>query len=107
MPVSERAKQFASFKALGGLDEALEKKRREMGFEERKILSEEQEEEIDRRLSSLKAGQRAEISVYLGGKYENKIITFIKTDVIGGVLVTAEGEIRIADIGSIKEAEKQ
>lgn len=107
MPVSERAKQFASFKALGGLDEALERKRREMGFEERKILSAEQEEEIDRILSGLTSGQSVEISVYLGGKYETKTVTFIKTDILGGVLLTEEGEIRIADIGSVKEVESK
>lgn len=30
MPVSERAKQFMPFKAVAGLDEALEKKRKEV-----------------------------------------------------------------------------
>ena len=32
MAVSERAKQFMPFKAVAGLDEALEKKRIEMGI---------------------------------------------------------------------------
>lgn len=40
MDVSERAKQFMPFKAVAGLDEALERKRLEMGIiegeEERK-----------------------------------------------------------------------
>lgn len=107
MPVSERAKQFASFKALGGLEEALERKRRELGYEERKILSEEKEEEINRTLAALGAGQRAEISVYNGKMYETRSVTFIKTDKIAGVLLTQEGEIRIADIASVLTEEEK
>ena len=34
MAVSERAKQFMPFKAVAGLDEALEQKRLELGAEE-------------------------------------------------------------------------
>lgn len=35
MPVSERAKQFMPFKAVSGLDEALERKRIELGVTEK------------------------------------------------------------------------
>ena len=35
MPVSERAKQFMPFKAVAGLDEALERKRLEIGQPEK------------------------------------------------------------------------
>lgn len=38
MAVSERAKQFMPFKAVSGLDEALERKRLEMGAIEGKNL---------------------------------------------------------------------
>ena len=37
MAVSERAKQFMPFKAVLGLDEALERKRIELGIAEEKI----------------------------------------------------------------------
>ena len=38
MAVSERAKQFMPFKAVTGLDEALERKRIEMGVVEKKRI---------------------------------------------------------------------
>ena len=39
MAVSERAKQFMPFKAVSGLDEALERKRLELGIVEENELS--------------------------------------------------------------------
>ena len=41
MAVSDRAKQFMPFKVVSGLDEALEKKRMEMGVIEKRELFEE------------------------------------------------------------------
>ena len=54
MVVSERAKQFMPFKAVAGLDEALERKRLELGIVERRELSEEELLELDQRFSEIK-----------------------------------------------------
>ena len=69
MPPSLRAKQFAPFAALGGLEAALAEKRREMAFVSRKVLSEEAEEELDRILRALKPGDAVRAVHYVFGEY--------------------------------------
>ena len=59
MDCRDRAKQFMPFDALKGLREALAEK--EHILEERRILSEDQEEELDRKLHELHPGDLAEI----------------------------------------------
>ena len=62
MTVENRAKQFAPFSALTGLDLALEKKRRELDRSERREFSEASAAELNERLRALQrafeAGQR-------------------------------------------------
>ena len=69
MPPSLRAKQFAPFAALGGLEKALEEKRRELAFVSRKVLSEEAAEELDRTLRSLRPGETVAAVHYRLGEY--------------------------------------
>jgi len=56
MEISHRAKIFAPFAALKGFEECVRKK--EIIFEERKLLTDDQTEMLDRRLRSLKSGDQ-------------------------------------------------
>lgn len=64
-----RAKQFAPFAALTGLDLLLAEKRREMGLRERMELSEEQQEELNEALKDIRKGFRVEYCWYRDGEY--------------------------------------
>ena len=69
MPVSERAKQFAPFAAVTGLDILLREKERDMLREPKRILSEERAEEINSALARLKEGDGAAVTYYDGDGY--------------------------------------
>ena len=71
MPVSERAKQFMPFKAVSGLDEALERKRIEFGIVERKELSEEELKKLDIKFQSLSKGDSVCITYYTDAGYKD------------------------------------
>lgn len=107
MPVTERAKQFSSFKALGGLEEALERKRREMGFEELRELSEDETEQLNRTLCALKPGDRAEICYYNGRGYETKAVRVVKIDTFDRRIITDGGDIGISGVSSITITESE
>lgn len=98
MPVSERAKQFSSFKALSGLDAALEKKRRELGWLDRKTLSEDDEAKINSVLCELKKGDKVRLEVYVGGAFDTSDYTVIKTDELEKLIYTDKGVIRFGNI---------
>ena len=73
MPVAQRAKQFAPFKAVTGLDEALEKVRRRMVQEEQHELSRDREEEINDVLGRVRPGCLVRIEYFRDGGYETLI----------------------------------
>ena len=64
-----RAKQFMPFAAVKGLDEALERKRRERMLVEKAALSPDMEEALNERISGLKRGTEVSISYYGAGEY--------------------------------------
>ena len=70
MAVSERAKQFMPFKAVAGLDEALERKRLELGIVERRELSEEELLELDKKFSEIKKDDANEVVRIVRKLYE-------------------------------------
>ncbi|MDD5823337.1 MAG: YolD-like family protein [Firmicutes bacterium] len=80
MPVSERAKQFAPFAAINGLDAALARKEREHARKARIEIMEDEAVGINAKLSELYVGEFTEITYYCRGHY-----------------VTAEGEIQLID----------
>ena len=89
MSIADRAKQFSSFDALSGLEAALEKKRRELGFVEKAVLSEDAEEALNEKLISLRKGQIISVRHYSSGEYAlttglvtavDKLELFIKID---------------------------
>ena len=69
MTVQNRAKQFAPFAAITGLDRALEKKRRELERCEKRTLSEERAAELDERLRALRKGMTVGVCYYDGQTY--------------------------------------
>lgn len=101
MPNSERAKQFSSFKALSGLEEALERKRRELGYEERKILSEDDEAAINETLRTLKKGQRIAVNYFNGKTCEDKKMTVTEVREYEQLLIADGQTIRFGNLFSI------
>lgn len=79
MDRSDRAKQFMPFDALKGFREAL--KEREKVFVPKRVLSEEQLEELDRKLSMVKKGDVVTVEYFCNGEYVR--VTGKVTDVDG------------------------
>lgn len=65
----ERAKQFAPFDALKGLQEELEKRREKHSRVEKTELSEERREEISSALEKLERGDKVKIVFFKTGHY--------------------------------------
>ena len=66
MPVSERAKQFMPFKAVSGLDEALERKRIELGVTEKQSIEEKRMLTGKQRANLKKLANEIDATVYIG-----------------------------------------
>ena len=66
MPVADRAKQFAPFSALRGLEDALARKEAELLYEEKKILSEDTVASINRVLCRVDEGMTVRLEYYDG-----------------------------------------
>lgn len=69
MSREDRAKQFAPFDALTGLQRALAKKRRELGLIERFELSEDAAEALNEKLTGLRRGVTVSVRHYRRGEY--------------------------------------
>lgn len=103
MSVEQRAKIFLPFAGVRGLEEALERKRREYFMEERIILGEDGEREIDDVLSQIGKGDRISLSSYEDGHYTEKEGTVIKTDGREGYVLMESGAVYFKDIYSIEK----
>ena len=68
MPKSQRAKQFALFAGLAGLEFALGMKEEEAELEMRKELSQENMNDIDLELLRIRKGDTALVRFFSGGK---------------------------------------
>lgn len=64
MPVSERAKQFAPFSALRGLEAAFERKENETMYESKKMLSDEALTSLNKILARLEKGMTVSAKYY-------------------------------------------
>lgn len=71
MDVGRRAKQFAPFAALRGLEENIRKQ--EIIYEPRKILSEEQKNELDMKLRMLTYGMKIQARYFVGKEDDQTI----------------------------------
>ncbi|MBQ6476237.1 MAG: hypothetical protein IJJ34_08545 [Clostridia bacterium] len=106
MPIAQRAKQFAPFKAVTGLDEALEKKRREMEYEEERELSKDRAEEINRILMRLPKGALIRTEYYDGTGYATLVDVYQRADPVKEILETQSARVpfsRIRDIEILEE----
>ena len=89
---ADRAKIFAPFDALKGLQDALRGQERIVVRMEKKELLPDQAELIDRQLHSLQTGDLIEIIYYDGDSYVKK------TGLVSGIF-PEEKEIRVVDTG--------
>lgn len=69
MQISDRAKQFAPFSALNGLDEALAQKRHELELVSKRIIIDYDAEIINDTLNKIKNGMQLSVTHYLNGIY--------------------------------------
>lgn len=106
MPVSERAKQFAPFAALGGLEEALKKKEDELFMTDRKTLSDEAAERLDRALRRVRAGQTIRLTYYDPEERRYRAVTadVLARDDAFRLLETDHGSIPFDDIRAVSPA---
>ena len=102
MTVENRAKQFAPFAAITGLDRALEKKRRELDFCERQELSEENAAELDLQLRALQKGMHITLRYYCGQAYRSLTGTVEGLEEAEGLLKLDCARILLADIAELR-----
>jgi hypothetical protein len=107
MPVSERAKQFAPFDALRGLDEALERKRLEMAHVSKRQLEDTALEELNNALSCIEKGDFVKASYYEDGDYLDigGVVSF--NDTVGQTIRIDGTDLRYDDIYRIEKVEKE
>lgn len=67
---SDRAKIFASFSPLNGLDRALREKENERMLMIKKETAEDRQREIDYKLNHIKIGDLVNVSYYADGQYK-------------------------------------
>ena len=100
MPRSDRAKQFAPFSALKGLEYALSEKR--MKLARRRIPDENVQQILNERISRLKAGDLAFVMHYTRGGYIKRTVRIYDVDTTKKAVVTDTGSIFFEDIYAIK-----
>ncbi len=101
MARGDRAKQFAPFSALKGLESAIEKKR--MLATTRRIPSEHEAEILNDRLTRITAGERVYVMHYTKKGYIKRTVTVLDVDTTKRALLTEDGGyIFFDDIYAIK-----
>ncbi len=98
----DRAKQFAPFDALKGLQEELRKREEKHARVEKKILSETREKELSALLCKVEKGSEAEITFFSGGHYFAATGTVTEISVPFAYLKIGDGKIFFDDIYDIK-----
>ncbi|MEE1356881.1 MAG: hypothetical protein UHG68_04870 [Clostridia bacterium] len=100
MPISDRAKQFAPFSALKGLETALEKKR-SVRIQKR-TPSESVTRVLNDRLQRLRAGDTAYVMYYTKKGYIKRTVRVLDVDSASRAVVTDDERIFFDDIYAIK-----
>lgn len=103
MPISERAKQFAPFAAVGGLDVAIARKEKEHAMKARAELLEDAAVNINNRLSQLYIGEYVEVTYYCRGEYLEAKGVVQNIDKFKHLLVVDGREIHFKDLYKIKQ----
>lgn len=96
MDRADRAKQFMPFAALEGLDSALQK--RTQRPQERIILAEDAQAELDEKLRSLVPGDRVCVRHYSGMGYIETWGVFRRVDQLARSVTMDEAEIKLFDL---------
>lgn len=96
----ERAKQFLPFNALKGYYTLLEEKKKIK--EERKILSADEYERLEREFVKIKIGSIIKVKYYLNDHYENIEGMVSKIDLVFKKIQIVKTEILIKDIVDLK-----
>ena len=99
MPREDRAKQFMPFAALKGFQEMLKEKERIVV--PRMELSEEQKEELDRKLQMLKQNDIVTVVYFHDGEYVKVKGMVSRIDVSSRVVKIVNTKIRFEDIAEI------
>lgn len=102
MDRADRAKQFMPFAALDGLDSALERQAQQR--QERIILGEDAQTELDEKLRSLSPGDRVRVTSYSGLVYVETQGVFRRIDPIARSITVDEEEIKLFDLLDITKA---
>ena len=100
MSIADRAKQFAPFSALKGLDEALRQKERV--FVEKPEFSEEAAEELSHKLMEISVGTKVRVVYYSCGECVSVEGIVTRIDKTFKRLTVVKTEIDINDILDIK-----
>lgn len=100
MSIENRAKQFAPFAAIRGLQDALEKKERIVV--EKIELSEEMAEELDRKMHLLEQGEIATVVYFAGDNYLKKTGIVARIDKDNRILQIVDTKIAFEDILDIE-----
>lgn len=100
MPISERAKQFMPFSALKGYDSSIKTYN---GVKEKKrILSEEDEAELNEIISGLKKGEVVKVVFWNGSCYETIVGALSNNDFVQNRLLIVKTYIPFSDIVSVE-----
>ena len=102
MPRAARAKQFAPFAALSGLDAALERKRREMERTERPVLPEERCADLNDALCALQPDDRVAVRYYRRGAQRTIRGLVTAIDSVTHTLTISETRVAFADLLDIQ-----
>lgn len=102
MTRAERAKQFLPFSALGGLEERLTKQ--EFVPEERRILGEDAQMELDSALRQLHPGDTVMVTYYHDWQYVVITGTVTQVDALRRLLHIEQQAIHIDDLYSLIRA---
>lgn len=105
MPRKDRAKQFAPFDALKGLQDALRLKEYEHERIERGDLTEEQVEKISKTLREIEKNDMVEATFFEDGYYKT-IQGKAKIDIVENTIKIGEKTIKFDDLKNIKKSEK-
>lgn len=101
MTVENRAKQFAPFSAITGLDRAVDQKLREANRVEKRELSEERAAELDEKLHALRRGMRVSLAYYANREYCSLSGLVERIEPEEGFLKIGNERIPFADISDV------
>ena len=103
MPISDRAKQFAPFAAVSGLDTLIKQKQDELYNEERRTLFEDSINEIETSLRSIAPGDELTITYYCRNRYVTEQGILESIDEYSQQLVFNGNTILFSDLYSIQK----